>query len=164
MHFWAVRKVAHHFIPLSCLSPSLNLSPVTQTLKKSSLFCKIFALCQVSLLVECPQVYWAAELHLVLDTWGPLCLLAPPRRPARDFTNAQTHNTKRQNNKTRTKISHCWWLESNNKNNTEAMVKMGWTGEQWKWHEWFFFVKSGTRCQSRSLSCQSIKKANHNQQ
>ena len=127
MHFWAVRKVAHHFIPLSCLSPFLNLPLVTQTLKIRSLFCKIFALCQVSLLVECPQVYWAAELHLVLDTWGPLCLLAPPRRPARDFTNAQTHNTKRQNNKTRTKISHWWWLESNKKKTTQK--------QWWKWGE-----------------------------
>ena len=163
MHFWAVRKVAHHFIPLSCLSPSLNLPLVTQTLKIRSLFCKIFALCQVSLLVECPQVYWAAELHLVLDTWGPLCLLAPPRRPARDFTNAQTHNTKRQNNKTRTKISHWWWLESNKKkqhrSNGENGVNRGTVEVTWV----IFFIRSGTHCQSSSLSCQSIKKANHNQ-
>ena len=36
MHFWAVRKVTHHFIPLSCLSPSCN-----QDTKKSSLFAKL---------------------------------------------------------------------------------------------------------------------------
>ena len=78
---------------------------------------------------------------------GLLCSWAtarrPARRPARDFTNVQTHNTKRQNNNTRTKISHWWWLGSNNKTNTEAMVKMGWTREQWKWHEWFFLSKVG---------------------
>ena len=107
----------------------------------------------------------------LLGSWAAPCVghvrpALPPRTATPSCTwlhkrsNTQHKKAKQQNkNQNITLVVVGIQQKKQHRSNDENGVNRGTVEVTWV----IFFIRSGTHCQSSSLSCQSIKKANHNQ-